>query len=144
MNRKLAGSLGVGVSSITNTLTTMLGGYVPSKFSFQGKTYDILLQSDKQFPQSPHALENFYVKTASSNIAPINTIVSLSKSTQPTVLSHFDRLRSEHIMADLAPGYSIGQGVQALQQALKTTLPSSVHYQFLDKPIISYNHKIAC
>ncbi|MCP4473372.1 MAG: efflux RND transporter permease subunit [Gammaproteobacteria bacterium] len=51
-------------------------------------------------------------------------------STQPLVLSHFNRMYAEHIMARLAPGYSMGQAVNEINRIAKETLPSTVQYRW--------------
>ena len=52
--------------------------------------------------------------------------MTLTESAAPQALNRFDRLRSITIQSSLAPGVSIGEGLEILQQIVRDNLPAEV------------------
>jgi len=66
------------------------------------------------------------VRAASGDLVPLSSFVSLTESAAPQALNRFDRLRSITIQSSLAPGVSIGEGLDILQQIVRDNLPAEV------------------
>ena len=130
VDRECAADVGVRVSDITNTLATMLGGLKVSEYIYQGKAYDIILQAPYGFASSPDNLQNFYVKSNSGKMISLNTLTTVKADTQPLVLPRFNKMHSEHIRANLNPGYTTGEAVREVQKILKQDLPAGANYQW--------------
>jgi multidrug efflux pump len=56
----------------------------------------------------------------------LSNIVKVSETVAPRDLRRFNQLRAVTISANLAPGYSLGDGLTALEQAAAEVLPSNV------------------
>jgi multidrug efflux pump len=53
----------------------------------------------------------------------LSNLVELREGVAPQSLNHFNRLRAVKITATLAPGYAIGEALQAMNDAAKRALP---------------------
>jgi multidrug efflux pump len=55
----------------------------------------------------------------------LTNLVDVHEGVSPQSLNHFNRLRAVKITGTLAPGYSIGEGLAAMDAAAKATLPGT-------------------
>ncbi len=56
----------------------------------------------------------------------LSSVAKLSETVAPKELKRFSQLRSVTLQANLAPGYSVGEGIAFLERAAKDLLPASV------------------
>jgi multidrug efflux pump len=105
INRILASDLQVKLSDIAETISTMLGGSNPINFNYNGQSYDVVVQLQKQDRASPAVLDTLYVKSQRGKIIPLSSLVTVSNSIGPESLPHINRLRTASITAEVAPGY---------------------------------------
>jgi multidrug efflux pump len=64
----------------------------------------------------PDDLKNLYVRTNSGQLISIDNVVTVTESTTPPSLYHFNRYKSATISAGLAPGRTVGDGVEVMEQ----------------------------
>ncbi|MCP4475798.1 MAG: efflux RND transporter permease subunit [Gammaproteobacteria bacterium] len=81
VNRDIAADLGIPVSDITTAFSTMLGSYTISDgYFYQGSNYDIILQGVHHAKSLEQQLQNIYVRTASDEMVPISTLITINQS----------------------------------------------------------------
>ena len=56
-------------------------------------------------------LHNYYVRSDSGQMVPLDNLVTVAESSGPPVISHYNLFRSVEIDGSAAPGYSSGQGL---------------------------------
>ena len=130
IKRTLAADLQVNVQDITDAMATFLGGKTVGDFEFDSQTYDVLLQLKRDDLKDLSAINKIYVRSATQKMIPLASLVSITPMVGPVDLSHYNRLRADQITADLAPGYSLGEVINYLQEFLPTHLPSNASYVF--------------
>ncbi len=130
VNRSLADSLQVSVSTIDNTIAGLLGGATVSTFNINGQIYDVDVRAAKPYLQSIQAMEQFTVPNATGQLIPLTNLISVTPVQAQTDLFHYNRLRAAEISGEIAPGYTLGAVVSYLQKALPAELPSQVKYTF--------------
>ena len=130
VNRDLAADLGIDIDDVNRTLTTMFGGSKATTFEYDGQSYDVILQLPDKHLKSLTVLQNIYVKNNKGKMIPLSNIASITKSVTPVLMPHYNRLRSDELEAELAPGYELGDAVNSLQQAATKYLPDTVQYRF--------------
>ena len=59
---------------------------------------------------------------------PLEQVVTLTETTAPSVISHFNLFRSATINGSAAPGISSGQALQAMESLATRTLPQGMTY----------------
>jgi multidrug efflux pump len=67
-----------------------------------------------------------FVRNEKGEMIQLSNIVSLTETVAPKDLRRFNQLRSVTIQANVAPGYTLGQALQAVQATAAEVLPSSV------------------
>lgn len=130
INRSVAADLQVSLTDVSDAIATLLGGKKETAFEFDGQNYDVILQMQRKDLRDLQGLNKIYVRSSTGQMIPLSSIIKIQPKVGPVMLPHYDRLRSDEISAELAPGYSIGQAVDYLQSFFKTHLPSSAQYVF--------------
>jgi multidrug efflux pump len=122
INRLKATQLGISVQDIAQTLQLAYSNLRFGYFTKEGKQYQVMGQVAKINRDDPDDLKNLYVRTSSGQLISIDNVVTVTESTTPPSLYHFNRYKSATISAGLAPGYTIGDGIKAMQEIADANL----------------------
>ena len=116
IDRNKAQSLGVSVLDVAQTLQLSLSGQRFAYFYMNGKQYQVIAQFDKLDRDAPIDLTSIFVKSSSGQLIQLDNLVTLNEKSSPPQLYHSDRNMSATISAGLAPGKSIGDGIDAMDK----------------------------
>ena len=72
------------------------------------------VQDDNQFRAQAEDMKRFYVRSDSGAMVPLDNLISITQTTTPQVISHYNLFRSAEIDGSPAPGYSSGQAIGAM------------------------------
>ena len=61
---------------------------------------------------------------------PLSNLISIKETVAPKELNHFNQLRAATLTAQLAPGYTLSDGLAFLNQAAKDVLPATAHIEY--------------
>ncbi|HEY0740682.1 MAG TPA: efflux RND transporter permease subunit [Chryseosolibacter sp.] len=125
INRLKASQLGISVQDIAQTLQLAYSNLRFGYFTKEGKQYQVMGQVTKINRDDPDDLKNLYVRTNSGQLISIDNVVTVSESTTPPSLYHFNRYKSATISAGLAPGKTIGDGIKVMEQIADQVLDES-------------------
>jgi multidrug efflux pump len=93
--------------------------------------YRVVLEVMPEFQSSPQALQFLDIRSLTGGQVPMNVFTQVSETTTPLVISRQGQFPSVTLSFNLAPGYSLGDAVDAIEQAAKRIdLPASVHGSF--------------
>ncbi|HLM39748.1 MAG TPA: efflux RND transporter permease subunit [Microvirga sp.] len=124
IDRQRAADLGVSVEDIGRTLELMFGEREVSTFVSRGDEYPVIIRARAEDRATPNDLTNTFIRATNGELVALSSFVSLTESAAPQALNRFDRLRSITIQSGLAPGVSIGQGLETLEQIVRENLPA--------------------
>jgi multidrug efflux pump len=125
IDRNRAADLGVSLATVGRTLETMMGSRIVTTYLERGEEYNVILQARDSDRATPSDLANIYVRSTTSNdLVPLSSLVEITETATPLELKRFDRLRSITISAELAPGYSLGEVLDYLENVVRTELPA--------------------
>ena len=130
IDREKAKSLHIPLSQITDTLSVLMGSAYINDFDFNNRSYRVYVQADKQFRSHPQDMKQYYVRSDSGAMVPLENLVSITQTVAPQVISHYNLFRSAEIDGSAAPGYSSGQAIDAMQQLSAKTLPQGYTYEW--------------
>jgi multidrug efflux pump subunit AcrB len=114
IDREKAQTLGVSVLDVAQTLQMSLSGQRFGYFMMNGRQYQVMGQFDKQDRATPMDLASIYVKNSAGALIQLDNIVSIEEHSSPPQLFHNNRYMSATVSAGLAPGYSMGQGIEVM------------------------------
>ena len=83
-----------------------------------------MLQAQRADRAAPADLENLYVRSGrSGELVPLSNLVTLTEIAEPGSLNRFNRLRAITLSASLAPGYTLGEAIDWMEQTAAEELP---------------------
>lgn len=124
INREKARNLGVSVLDIAQTLQFALSGQRFGYFILNGKQYQVIGQLDRPDRNDPLDLRSMYVKNNRGELVQLDNVVTLREETSPLQRFRFNRYVSATVSANLMPGKTIGQGIEAMDQVAAEVLPA--------------------
>ncbi len=114
-----AADLGVSVLNIAQSIETFFGERRVTRYQDRGEEYDVILQAPEQDRRDPSALEQVYVRSDSGQLIPLSNLVSYHEKASAATFNRVDRLRSITLTASLAPGYTLGAGLDYLENVIR-------------------------
>jgi len=129
IDREKAKSLHIPLGQITDTLSVYMGSSYVNDFDFNNRSYRVYVQADKQFRSHPQDIGQYYVRSDSGAMVPLQNLVTITQSPAPQVINHYNLFRSAEIDGSAAPGFSSGQAINAMQQ-LSAKLPQGYTYEW--------------
>ncbi|WP_027166552.1 efflux RND transporter permease subunit [Mesorhizobium sp. WSM3224] len=125
IDRERAAALNLPIADIGNTLTLLVGGAEVAQFDRDSNSYDIIPQVPKQFRDNPEKLGEYFVRSVDGKMVPLSAVVKISTNASPAAIEQFNQLNSATISALPLPGVTTGDGLQALENIAKETLPDT-------------------
>lgn len=116
IDRERARNLGVTIRDIAETIQLFYSGQRFGYFIRDGKQYEVVGEADRQFRNEPKDLLNIYVRNNQGELIQMNNLVSFTEESNPPTLYRYNRYISATVSADLAEGYTIGQGIEAMDE----------------------------
>lgn len=131
INNKKAADLGLSIESIGRSIETFFGSRNVTKFTQDGKEYNIVLQSDLLNRSDASGLNKIFVRsTSSGQLIPLSSVVSMTESAAAPFLSRYNRQRAVTISARLSGEYTMDQALEYLQNIVKEKLPPEVRIAY--------------
>ena len=130
INEAKAKQLGVTVSDLLQTMQVYYGSSFASDFNRFGKYYRVIVQADQQYRADPASLDNVFVKNATGEMVPINSILSLKRVYGPETVTRNNLFNAATIDGVPKPGYSSGDAIKAIQEVADAYLPRGYAYEW--------------
>ncbi len=116
INRERARNLGVTVRDIAETIQLFYSGQRFGYFIRDGKQYEVVGEADRQYRNEPKDLLNIYIRNNQGQLIQMNNLVSFEEESNPPALYRYNRYISATVSADLSEGYTLGQGIEAMDE----------------------------
>lgn len=116
IDRDKAKNLGVSIVDIAQTLQLGLSGQRFSYFFMNGKQYQVIGQFDISDRKDPLDLSSVYVRNNKNQLIQLDNLVTAKEESSPPQLYRNNRFIAATVSAALAPGKSIGDGIEAMDR----------------------------
>ena len=130
IDREKAKAMSVPLSQITTTLGVFMGSEYINDFDYNNRTYRVFVQADQPFRMTARDLHNYYVRSDSGQMVPLDNLVTVAESSGPPVITHYNLFRAVEIDGSPAPGYSSGQGIAAMEDLAQKVMMPGMGYQW--------------
>ena len=125
IDREKAESLGISVIDVAQTLQLSLSGQRFGYFIRNGKQYQVIGQFEKNDRAKPLDLTSMYVKNNKGELIQMDNVIKIEEQSNPPQLYHNNRYMSATVSAGLAPGKSISDGIDAMNEIKAKVLDDS-------------------
>ncbi len=131
IDRDSAARFGVSVGTVDNALYDAFGQRIVSTIFTQSNQYRVIIEADPALQGSLQSLASIYVPSAGGGQVPLTSIASVREETRPLLINHQAQFPASTVSFNLAPGVSLGAGVDAVGQAATVLgLPASISTTF--------------
>jgi multidrug efflux pump len=131
IDRDTASRLGITPQTLDNALYDAFGQRQVSTMYRPLNQYHVVMEVAPQFQQTPEALQDIYLRSTSGTPVPLAAFTHYEPSNTPLAVNHQGQVPSVTISFNLAPGVSLGEATQAIENAERTIgFPPTVHASF--------------
>lgn len=125
LDRERAKAMNVNVDDVFTTMQSTFGQHYVNDFNLYGKTYQVNIQAQSEFRESPEDLSRIFVKSSNGDLIPISTLVSFERVIGADIVDRFNLFTSAKIIgnANEAKGYSSGDALRVIEEVAKEVLP---------------------
>jgi multidrug efflux pump len=131
IDRDTASRLGINPTTLDNALYDAFGQRQVSTMYRPLNQYHVVMEVAPQFQQTPEALQNIYLRSTTGTPVPLAAFTHYEPSNTPLAVNHQGQVPSVTISFNLAPGVSLGQATQAIDDAERTIgFPPTIQASF--------------
>ena len=125
LDRERAKAMNVNVDDVFTTMQSTFGQRYVNDFNLYGKTYQVNIQAQSEFRESPEDLSRIFVKSSNGDLIPISTFVSFERVIGADIVDRFNLFTSAKIIgnANETKGYSSGDALRVIEEVAKEILP---------------------
>jgi multidrug efflux pump len=117
--------MGVSALDVAQTLQLALSEQRIGYFIRNGQQYQIIGQVDRDRRSETLDLRSLYVRAATGEPVLLDNLVTVSEESSPPQLYRFNRYVSATVSAQLNPGYTIADGIEAMDRIKERVLDES-------------------
>lgn len=130
--------LGLSSEDVVAAIQAAFSGGRLAYFLTGGHQYSVIAQVERSDRDKPGDISKLYVRNDKGDAIPLSSVVKLEESSSPPSLYHYNRYKSATISASLAEGYTIGDGIKAMQ-AISARLLDETYQTALTGPARDYS-----
>jgi hydrophobe/amphiphile efflux-1 (HAE1) family protein len=131
IDRDAASRLGISPSLIDQTLYDAFGQRQVANIYTSTSQYKVILEVQPQYQHDPTGLSKIYIPGPNGAQVPLSTFAHFVSKAEALSINHQGQFPAVTLSFNLAPGYSIGQAVDAIQQMQeRLRLPGTIDGAF--------------
>ncbi|MBO1897824.1 MAG: multidrug efflux RND transporter permease subunit [Shewanella sp.] len=140
IDRTKAKQQSVSLDELFSTLQGYMGSVYANDFNQFGRTYQVNVQADEQFRQTPEQIAQLKVRNNQGEMVPIGSFINVTNSSGPDRVMHYNGFTTAELNGGAAPGFSSGEAQAAIEKILAETLPNGMTYEWTE---ITYQQILA-
>lgn len=122
IDRDRARTMGVTIRDIAETLQLFFSGQRMGYFIYNGKQYQVIGQADRPFRDDPVDLSTVYVRNRRNELVQLDNLIQVQYNSSLPQIYRFNRYISATFSANPSPGYTLGQGIEAMDRIAQEVL----------------------
>ncbi len=131
VDREKAAVYGVTIDQVRQELYNAFGSRQVATIYTPANDYQVILESMPEFQTGPNDLDRIYLKTASGTSVPLSAVTRFERTVGPLQVNHQGQQPAVTISFNLAPDFSLGQAVDAIQKLERDErLPATINTGF--------------
>ncbi|MGJ3260223.1 MAG: efflux RND transporter permease subunit [Rhodospirillales bacterium] len=145
IDRRRATDLGVDIGDLATTIQVLVDEFEVAELTVNDKTVPIMLQANEEAINEPADIANLYVTAAGGRLVPLSQLISFSESSVAAELDRHEQRRAIEIDADIAPGRTLSEAIEAVRAVAAETLTGDIGLIFLGeaKELDETSHDLA-
>lgn len=132
LDRTKAMQQDLALNDVFSTLQAYMGSTYVNDFNQFGRTYQVNVQADEAYRQTPEQISQLKVRNAEGAMIPLGSFVDVDYVAGPDRVMHYNAYTTAEINGGPAPGFSSGEAQAAIEQILSETLPIGMSYEWTE------------
>ena len=120
----------VSLSDVYTTMQTFMGGYLVNYFNRFGRQWQTYVEAEGEYRTNIANIGQFYVQSANGDRVPLSAVTTVRRTTGPEFTTRFNEHEAAQLNIVLAPGFSSGQAMKALEQTFAQTMPKGMSFGY--------------
>jgi HAE1 family hydrophobic/amphiphilic exporter-1 len=139
VDRSKVETLHVSVGDVFDAVAGFIGSSYVNQFNEFGRTFQVYVQADSKYRLNPRDLDNLYVRSSDGSMVPLGTLVRITPTVGPALVTLYDLYPAATIVGLPAAGFSSGEAISLMEQIASEILPPGSGY---DWTAMSYQEKL--
>jgi HAE1 family hydrophobic/amphiphilic exporter-1 len=139
VDRVKAQTLQVSLDQVFAALAGYLGSSYVDQFNKFGRVFQIYVQADSQARLRLEDVENMFVRNKDGQMVPLGTLVRITPTIGPSLISLFNLYPTATIIGLPADGFSSGEALTLMEEIARRTLPPGTGFEWSS---MSYQEKL--
>ena len=123
-DRERAADVGVPVAALADSLRLLIAQSPADEFVLENEQYDVVMALEAQYRSVPEQLGEVHVRTSRGEMVPLSALIETRPRTAPSTLNHYNLQRAATLTANLAPGATLGEALERVEQGVAEGLPA--------------------
>jgi hydrophobe/amphiphile efflux-1 (HAE1) family protein len=115
---------GLALTTVFEALNVFLGSQYINDFTYLGRVFRVIAQSDSTFRATAKDIAQFQVRNREGKMVPLGSVIDIKSVTGPDRIPRYNLYPSADIQGAPAPGVSSGQAIQLMEQLSRDNLPN--------------------
>jgi multidrug efflux pump len=130
VDRSKSETLGLAVPDVYAALQTQFGSLYVSQYNKYGRVWQVILQAEPDFRETPEDMQNIYVRQKQGKMVPLSSVVTTEYVTGPDLLPRFNGFMAAKITGDANAGFSSGQSISTMEEVANEVSPDGFTYSW--------------
>lgn len=123
IDRDKAALMDVSMQQLSADLAAAMAGAEVNRFSYEGRSYKVMTQIEREARLNPAQLNQLYTRAANGELVPLSTLITLTERTMPRSIFHAQQLTSNTLIGVPRPDVSQGEALQILEEIAAEVMP---------------------
>ncbi len=130
IDRTKAQLLGVRVQDVFSALQIYIGSSYVNDFNLFGRTFRVTAQADSEYRLDPKDVLNIRVRNDQGQTVPLASFTTVRDISGPYRVPRYNLYPAAELDGAAAPGYSLGQAIEAMERVAARALPDGFAYEW--------------
>lgn len=126
IDRDKAAALRVTMDQITNALSSAYSTRFVSNIYTPSNLYQVIMEALPEYQNDPNVLSMLYVRSGNGTLVPLDTLAHWRTTIGPQSINHLGQLPAVTLSFNLAPGVSLGQALEQIEEVKARVLPGDI------------------
>ncbi|PXW24705.1 efflux RND transporter permease subunit [Paraburkholderia caballeronis] len=132
IDRLKAEKVGLTPTDVFSTLQVYLGSQYVNDFNYLGRTYQVIVQADGPFRQTPDDIARLKARNAAGEMVPVGTVAQFRSVTAPYRVPRYNLFPAAEVLGAAAPGVASGTALKRMEELAQQVLPKGVAFEWTD------------
>jgi HAE1 family hydrophobic/amphiphilic exporter-1 len=139
IDREKTKTVQLDVGQVFSALAGYFGSSYVDQFNKFGRVFQVYVQGDSQFRLRLQDVQNLTVRNKEGNMIPLGTLLKITPSAGPSLISLYNLYPSATIIGVPATGFSSGDAMTLMEQITPESLPPGMGFEW---SALSYQEKL--